>query len=218
MRMNKVAQRVFSGVLAAALVFTSGVVSEVKASAASKYNCFLMYSDSTWKVTNFYSNRANTSVKNVKGTKHYTVTLTKGQCTPQNKTTKSTATAKKTQVFCVDVQNIIKDYPSKSTEYKKGKKSKYLKFSNVSIKVDGKSVKIKAAKLHQGFIEADGSDNNIINGGKVVSKGQVKNYRLDIYNVYNDSAKNGDKSACAKSTDFAFKKSISVSFDFTIKK
>lgn len=183
----RIAKRAIALALTLTVASTSAVVPVKKADAAKTYNTYLMYTDSTWEVQNFNKKVGNIKVKNKKGKQSYTVTLKKSQCTKSDLKAKATGKIKATTVFCIDFENMIKDY-----------KPKKVKISNVVIKRDGKTVKIKSSKLLQGWIENKTS----------------KNYRLEIYNEYGDSK----KSPCAKNTAFNFKKQLSVSFDITMKK
>ncbi len=82
-------------------------------------------------------------------------------------------------------------------DYKESK----VKISNVVVKVDGKKVAIKAAKLKQGYIEKEHQ-----------SEGNYK-YRLELFNEYGDTKAD----PCADAGKFAFKKSLSISFKITLK-
>ncbi len=202
MKNNRIFKIVSCLVLALAMVVTTVALPYAKVSAASKYNAYIMYSDANWAVTNFDTKVANGTIKNKKGTQHVTLTLKYKDCKVQNKDVKSTTAVKATQVFVVDVCGIVKDYKVAKADGDKEKKNKisHLKFSNVVIKADGKAVKINSKYLYQGWIEDNTKDYN---------------YRLDIWNAYNYSGETGP--ACAKKTAFNFKKSLTVSFDFTIK-
>lgn len=216
---NRLLKMAGSVVLTAAVALSSvvAVPQAPKADAASSYPAYIFFADSTWKNTNFdTTNSASTSTKkvpakgkisvsNTKGTKAYTITLKKSDCVNQKTGKNDKTKIKDVAVFGVDVLNIIKDHKVKNnhTNYWKVKPDN-LKFSNVAIKVDGKNVKLNQKKILQGWVE-DG-------------KNQGKNYRLDIFNKYNKSGDGSQGAPCAKSTAFAFKKQISVSFKFTIKK
>lgn len=185
--MSKVIQRSLSLVLALAMVVTGLVVSGKTVDAKAKsYTAYLMYADKNWKVQANMSDKyvGSKKVKNKKGSQNVTLTLKRSQL--DNSSEKITDTA----VFCVDIVDLMKDY----------KESK-VKISNVVVKVDGKKVAIKAAKLKQGYIEKEHQ-----------SEGNYK-YRLEIYNDYGDTV----SAPCAASSKFAFSKSISVSFKITLK-
>lgn len=193
MKMKNSWKKLVSVVLTLAVIVSAVSVSSVKKAdaAAKSYTAYLMFTDKDWTVQNFEKSIGNTTVK---GSGTYTVTLTKKALTAAfKKNGQGWATGVKCGnaiVFNVDVVDICKDYkPSK------------IKISNVKIKVDGKDVKINSKKLNQGNIEDDGN-----------------NYRLEIYNIYGDTAKNGKgdgsdaADACAKGSAFKFKKSLSVTF------
>ncbi|MCR5202438.1 MAG: hypothetical protein K6D02_05030 [Lachnospiraceae bacterium] len=220
MKTSKLVKMITGVALSTALVVTSVAAPAAKKAEAKakKYKCNLVYMDDASKITSFKANNkysATTTVKNTKGTKRYKVTLKRSNCYKQGTNTKSAkGNMKYTRVLCLDVVNAVKDHKVKRADKvnKAGKKVKptKLKFSNVVIKVDGKKIKIRQAKLNQGWIEYN-----------------TKNYRLDIFNIWNYSANNYKhggsnkvlKQRCCvtKDTVFNFKKSLSVEFSFTIK-
>lgn len=220
MKTGKLFKMVTGVALSTTLMITSVVAPAPKQAEAKakKYKCNLVYMDDASKITSFKANNkyaATTTVANKKGKKHYKVTLKRSNCYKQGTNTKSAkGKMKYTRVLCVDVVNAVKDHKvSRADKVNKvGKKVKptKLKFSNVTIKVDGKKIKIRQGKLNQGWIEYN-----------------TKNYRLDIFNIWNYSAQNYKhggsnsvlkKRCCVtKDTVFNFKKSLSVEFDFTIK-
>ncbi|MCR5587261.1 MAG: hypothetical protein K6F77_07000 [Lachnospiraceae bacterium] len=209
--MRKSILKTVGGAVLALAMAVSSFAAAPQADAAKTYECRLVYMDDASVVTSFMANdkyAATTTVKNAKGTNHYTVTLKRSACCKQGTNTKSPASQKiaYTRVLCIDIVGIVADYKVPSAADKKVKPTK-LKYSNVSINKDGKAVKITQSKLDQGWIEDD-----------------TKNYRLDILNIWNRSAENYDsstltcKTSCVKSLKaFNFTKSLSVSFDFTIK-
>lgn len=188
MKMKNSWKKVVSVVLTLAVIIGAVSFSSVKSTdaAAKSYTAYLMFADKDWTVQNFDNKVGKTTVK---GSGTYTVTLTKKELSKIFKKNGEGgwATGVKCQdaiVFNVDVVDICKDI-----------KPNKIKISNVKIKVDGKDVKINSKKLLQGNIEDDGN-----------------NYRLEIFNIYGDSAKDGEKNACAKGSAFKWKKSISVTF------
>lgn len=187
--MKKMGKRVISLMLSAAVLVSGVMVSGAKASAASKYNCYLMFASTDWKCQNMKETVANTSIKNKKGSANYTVTLKRSEAQGDSDGVKATA-SKGATVLCVDIKDILKDY-----------KAKKVKISNVVIKCDGKVVKTNQKKMAQGVLE-EGTDPN--------------KYRLEIYNSYGEGGTANHP--CAKPTAFKWKKSISVSFKLTLKK
>lgn len=186
--MKKVLKRSLSLVLALAMLVTGMAVTADKAQAkAKKYTAFIMYADSTWKVQAGMEDGKYTgakTIKNKKGTQKVSLTLNRSDLDNADLDIEDTT------VFCVDIVDLMKDYkPSK------------VKIKNVVVKVDGKKVPVKAAKLKTGYIEKEHQ-----------SEGNYK-YRLEIYNEYGDTKANPP----AASKKFAFKKSISVSFKITLK-
>ncbi len=210
--MRKSIIKAVSGAVLALTLAVSALTPVASADAAKSYTCEMKYMDDASIVTSFGSNGSvcTTKVANKKGTASYALTLERSKCVKQDTDTLSPASQKigYTRVLCVDIIDILKDYGKgiKSAAKKKVKPTT-LKYSNVAIYVDGKAVKINAAKLDQGWIEDD-----------------TKNYRLDICNIWNRSAENYDqstlkvKNCCVKTLKaFNFKKSLKVTFDFTIK-
>lgn len=186
--MRKSIKRAVSMALACAVIVSGMVNTGVKASAASKYNAYLMFASSDWKCVNMNEKVANTSIKNKKGTANYTVTLKRAKAT-DGKEGKASA-AEDACVLCVDIKNILKDH-----------KASKVKFSKVVVKCDGKVVKTNFKKMAQGMLEP---------------KKDPKKCRLEIYNEYGEGGTVDHP--CAKPTAFKWKKSISVSFKLKIKK
>ena len=186
--MKKLLQRSLSLVLAFVVVFTGLAVTANKAAAKAKsYKTYIMFADSTWKVQNGMSDDACKGAKNIKNKKGaQKVTLNINRSDLDGKDEEITAA----NVLCVDVVDLMKDY----------KESK-VKISNVVVKVDGKKVAIKAAKLKQGYIEKEHQ-----------SEGNYK-YRLELFNEYGDT----QADPCAAPEKFAFKKSLSISFKIKLK-
>lgn len=118
------------------------------------------------------------------------VKITKGKKTKVTLTVKNTKKTKVSaaKVFTVDLVNILKDY----------KKSK-VKISGVTVKADGKKKKVKTV---QGCFEPKKAE------GKY-------NYRLSLFNTWGSDGDNSAKVNKAK--NFAFKKTLSVSFTVVAK-
>lgn len=205
MKMSKVWKKVVAGVLAAACVVSSVAAPAKKAEAAKSYTAYLMYASGDWSISNMNKNVGNTKVTKSGGT--YTVTLKKSDIYKKNADKDScqwpegVKQAEGAMVFNVDVTDIMKKYGVKlsDSDDKKAKAGKNVKVSNVSVKVDGKPLKINAKKLNQGWIES--------------GEGQGYNYRLEIYNEYGDTKGN----PCYDFTKLKWKKSLSVSFKITYK-
>lgn len=189
--MKKLTKKIVALALAVTTIASGIAISPAqKADAAAKsYNCYLMFASSDWKCVNMKENVANTSIKNKKGKQKVTVTLTRAKAQGDG-SAKATA-AKDATVFCVDIKEILKDH-----------KVKNLKISGVTVKCDGKKVKIKQSKLIQGQLEPKENED-------------PNKYRLEIYNVYGKGTKSDPP---AKATAFKWSKSISVSFTLNIKK
>jgi len=186
--MKKVLQRSLSFVLALAMVVTGLAVTANKASAKAKsYKTYIMYADSTWKVQAGMEEKnikGAKNIKNKKGTQKVSLTINRSDLDGADEAITNTT------VFCVDIVDLMKDY----------KESK-VKISNVAVKVDGKKVAIKAAKLKTGYIEKEHK-----------AEGNYK-YRIEFYNEYGET-KDAPPAAPEK---FAFKKSLNVSFKITLK-
>lgn len=190
--MRKITKNMIALALTVATVVGSVAVAPAQeASAKAKnYNCYLMFANKKWSCVNMNEKVATTKVKNKKGSKTYTVTLKRSQCTNENKKGSKAEKATEAQVFCVDIKNILKDH-----------KAKNIKISNIVVKCDGKKVKIKQSKTAQGMLEP---------------KSDPTKYRLEIYNEYGEG---GTKShPCAAPKKFKWNKKISVSFTLKIKK
>ncbi len=186
--MRKAFKRVVSLVLATAIVAGGVMTDTKKADAAKTYNCYLMWMSDDFKCKNMESTIANTKIKNKKGTAKYTVTLKMSQAQGEFEGDKPKA-SKGAKVFCIDIQDILKDYNVKK-----------VKISNVVIKCDGKVVKINQKKLVQGALEPEGDPDK---------------YRLEIFNEWGEGGTKNNP--CAKPKAFKWKKSISVSFNLKLK-
>lgn len=188
MRIHSIVKKGLCVALAMAMVVTGVAVTSNKAEAkkVKNYTSFIMYADKAWKVqANMEEPFVSTkNIKGKKGTQKVNLSLNRSKLDNADFEIADTA------VLCVDIVDLMKDY-------KPGK----VKISNVAVKVDGKKVAIKAAKLKQGYLEKEHQ-----------KEGNYK-YRLEIYNDYGKTKAN----PCAPSKKFAFKKSLAVSFKITIK-
>lgn len=124
-----------------------------------------------------------------------TVTLSKGKKTtvtltiknPGKSNGKKISKIKAATVFTVDLVNVLSSY-------------KKVKCSNISVKADGKAVKVK--KVFQGSFEKNKPDSK-------------NNWRLSFYNQWGNQGDNSAKTNKAKS--FAFKKNLTVTFTVVAK-
>ncbi len=187
MKFTKTFKKSVSIALAFAILVAGLAVADRSADAKAKsYKTYLMYADESWDVQCGMEdkNTINTkTIKNKKGAQKVTLSVQRSQLENPD------AKIEKAAVFCIDVVDLMKDY-----------KPNKVKISNVVIKVDGKKVKIKSAKLAQGYLEKNQKNNK---------------YRLEIYNTYGTGGTKDDP--CAAPEKFAFKKSLSVSFKITLK-
>lgn len=185
--MKKTFKKVMSVVLTAAIVVSGVSVAGKKADAkgAKKYNTrmYVMEESGNWISGDDCANGlVKKSISIAKGKKVHVELTAKNNAKKTN-----VKNIKKVGVLTVDVEGLLKDY-----------KVKKCKYSNVTVKCDGKAV--KGYKLVQGYFEPDQKNNN---------------FRLALYNQYGS---NGDNSAKVnKASTFKFKKSISVSFDVVAK-
>lgn len=204
MKLSKTWKKVVAGVLTLACVVTSIAVPAKKAEAAKSYTAYLMYASGDWSVVNMNKKVATAKISK-NGT--YTVTLTKKAIYKKNTDKdecgwpEGVKKAEGATVLNVDVTDIMKKYGVKNsdTDKKKEKAAKNVKISKVTLKADGKTVKVDQKKLNQGWIE---------NG-----EGQGQNYRLEIYNEYGDTKKNPP----IDNKKLSWKKSLSVTFTISYK-
>lgn len=207
MKLSKTLKKVVAGVLALACVVTSISVSAKKAEAAKSYTAYLMYASGDFGISNM-----NKKIATVKISKDgtYTVTLKKSAIYKKDadkddcQWPEGVTKAEGAMVLCVDVVDIMKKYGVKNedSDKKKAKAEKNVKISNVSLKADGKSIKVDQKKLQQGWIE---------NG-----KGQGMNYRLEIYNEWGKDGKT-KKNPPIDLKKLSWKKSLSVTFKISYK-
>lgn len=179
--MNKMVKKVMSLVVATAVVVSGVAATGTKASAKAKtYTAKLMYCDSAWinsSMDDSVKNIGTTKVTGKKGSKTYTLTIKKSQLYDHK------SKIKNAKVFCVDIQDVLKDY-----------KTNQIKISGVKVSVDGKSVSgVKGYK--SGNFEPDND-----------------HFRLSLYNEVGTDGDDTKKLGVKYAKKFAFKKSLSITF------
>lgn len=185
--MNRMLKKAVSLVVAAAVVVSGVAATGTKASAKTKtYTAKLMYCGEDWNNSSMddsIKSVGTTKVTGKKGSKTYTCTIKKSQLM-NNK-----GAIKYAKVFCVDLQDMLKDY-----------KVSDIKISGVKVTVDGKAVSgVKGYK-----------SGNFEPGNK--------HYRLSLYNEVGTDGDNTRNLKSKYGKKFAFKKSLSISFTVTLKK
>lgn len=159
--MNKLRNKMVACFMALVMAMGFATVAQTTTTVQAKksYNAFLYYTNSDWSCKNQSDWIANTSVKNKKGKKRYTVTLKRSDCIGESIANKAKeGPVSDHEEISVYIQDIIKDHAEKN-----------LKVSNIVVKCDGKKVKIKQSKVKKYVQKSeDGS----------------KSYVLMLYYVY----------------------------------
>lgn len=180
--MNKTLKRVLSVAMAAVVaiggVATAGTKKAEAAKAASipVSVFFAGNSNCTWLANDDGSGGAAKVSKTVKITKGKPVNVSLKVDAKGNKITEAA-------VFCIDTKGILKKF-------------KKVKYSNISVKCDGKAV--SGIKTKQGYFEKDQDTNS---------------WRLSFFNTYGNNGDNTGSNGTAKK--YKFKKNLVVSFTIT---
>lgn len=182
--MNKLFKKALSLVVAAAVTVSGvAVANSTTANAAKSASIpvsifFAANSNCKWLANNDGTGGAAKVAKTVKITKGKPVSVS---LTVNAKGTKVTEAA----VFCVDTMGILKKF-------------KKVKYSNISVKCDGKTV--SGIKTKQGYFEP---------------KAKTNSWRLSFFNKYGSDGDNTKSNGTAKK--YKFKKNLVVSFTITAK-
>lgn len=182
--MNKLFKKALSLVVAAAVTVSGVAVANTKTAEAAKSASipvsvlFAGNSNCTWLANADGSSGAAKVSKTVKFTKGKAVNVSLSVGAKGNKITEA-------MVFCVDTKGILKTF-------------KKVKYSNVSVKCDGKAV--SGIKYKQGYFEP---------------KAKTNSWRLSFFNKYGSDGDNTSSNGTAKK--YKFKKNLTVSFTITAK-
>lgn len=180
--MNKLFKKALSLVVAAAVTVSGAAVANSTTANAAKsasipVSCYFAgNSNCTWLANDDGSNGAAKVSKTVKITKGKPVSVTLTIGAKGNKITEAA-------VFCIDTKGILKKF-------------KKVKYSNISVKCDGKAV--SGIKTAQGYFEP---------------KAKTDSWRLSFFNKYGSDGDNTKSNGTAKK--YKFKKNLVVSFTIT---
>lgn len=183
--MNKMLKKALSVAMAAVVAIGGVATTNTKTAEAAKSASvpvsvfFAANSTCTWLANKDGSNGVPKVSKTVKFTKGKPVSVS--LTVNAKKGTKVTEAA----VFCVDTTGILKTF-------------KKVKYSNISVKCDGKTV--SGVKTKQGYFEKDQNTNS---------------WRLSFFNTYGQNGDNTKSNGTAKK--YKFKKNLVVSFTITAK-